>query len=108
MDTIRLQGIQCRVRLGVPEKERRKPQKILIDLSLETDTAAAGKADDFRLAVDYWRVEQAVRQAAQAKEWRLIEALAESTAALVLAGEKQVRAVRVAVHKRPAVMLRTR
>ncbi len=108
MDQVSLEGIQCSVRVGVPEKERRRRQKIAIDLALETDVSAAGRSDDFRLAVDYWSVENVVREAAEAREWRLVEALAESTASLILSQFKAVRAVRVRVRKRPAVMPGTR
>jgi dihydroneopterin aldolase len=96
------------VRIGVPEKERAKRQKILIDLTLETDVSEAGKKDDFRLTVDYWAVEKAVRAAAEAREWQLVEALAESTASLILNRYERVLSIKVAVHKTPAVMPKTR
>src|SRR5579883_1235128 len=96
-DVIRLLGIQCRVRVGVPERERRRPQKILIDLDLETDVREAARRDDFRLAVDYWAAEKTVREAVEAKPWVLVEAIAEGVAALILARFALVRAVRVDV-----------
>lgn len=103
-----LKGIECGSRLGVPASERRKVQKVFIDVGLEVDTAQAAAQDDFRLAVDYWAVEKAVRSLARAGERRLIETLAEHLAALVLSTQKSVRAVEVAVHKTPSVMPRTR
>lgn len=108
MDKVWLKGIKCRCRIGVPEGERLRPQEILIDVGLEFSTAAAGTRDDFHLTVDYWAIEKAVRKTAEIGERRLVEALAEQIAALALAFDKRIRAVSVAVHKKPAAMPRTR
>lgn len=108
MDRIRLEGIACRVRLGVPAAERRRRQTVLVDIILELDLRAAGRRDDVRATVDYGSLEKAVRAAAEAGERRLVERLAEELAALALARERRCRAVSVAVRKRPAAMPRTR
>src|SRR5438552_13163590 len=108
MDKIWLYGVECRCRVGVPDAERRKPQKILVDVGLELDVSRAAARDDFRLTADYWAVEKAVRETAEHGERQLAETLAEQIAALVLRQEKRVSAVRVIVHKKPAVMKRTR
>lgn len=108
MDRIRLVGIECRCRLGVPAEERRAPQKILIDVALELDVSAAAARDDFRKTADYWAIEKAVRQAAETGERQLAETLAEQVARAVLAKDKRIAAVEVAVHKKPAVMPKTR
>lgn len=108
MDFIRLEGVACRVRLGVPAAERAKRQTVLVDLALELDLRAAGRSDDFRNAADYWALEKAVRREAEGRERCLVEALAEDLAALALRLERRARSVRVRVLKRPAVMPRTR
>jgi FolB domain-containing protein len=107
MDRIWLYGIECRCRIGVPVAERRKPQELLIDVGLHIDTAPAAARDDFRLTADYWAVEKAVRQTAETGERRLVEALAEQIAKIVLAMDKKSAAVTVIVHKKAAVMPRT-
>lgn len=108
MDKIWLQGIECRSRVGVPCAERRRPQKILIDVGMELDASWAGARDDFRQTADYWGVEKAVRESAESGERQLVETLAEQVAALILKREKNISAVTVLVHKKPAVMTRTR
>lgn len=108
MDRIWLYGIECRCRVGVPASERKKPQKILIDVGLEVDVAASAARDDFRLAADYWAVEKAVRETAERGERQLAETLAEQVAKAVLAKDKKIAAVAVLVHKKPAVMPKTR
>jgi dihydroneopterin aldolase len=102
-----LRGISCSVKLGVPASERRRRQKVLIDVGLKTDIRKAAAGDDFRLTADYWAVEKAVRAMAESGQRRLVETLAEQAAALVLSGQKGVRSVRVIVRKRPVVMPRT-
>jgi len=107
-DHIWLYGIDCRCKVGVPAAERRRRQKILIDVGLEADVAAAARADDFRLAADYWAVERAVRAAVEAGERQLLETLAEEAAAAALRAAPMARAVSIVARKRPAVMPRTR
>ena len=108
MDHIWLKEIECRVRLGVPDSERRKPQRILVDVGLELDLRSAGQSDDFRATVDYWGVEKWVREVSQRGEFRLAEHLAETLAHAALTGDPRFRSVVVRVHKKPAVMPRTR
>jgi dihydroneopterin aldolase len=92
----------------VPDAERRKPQKILIDVGLELDVSKAAARDDFRLTADYWAVEKAVRACAETGERRLVETLAQKLAELLLAEDKKLAAVTIIVHKKPAVMPKTR
>lgn len=108
MDEVWLEGVECRVHLGVPAQERKRRQKVLIDVGLETDCSKPAADDDFRLAVDYWAVEKAVRAEAEARERRLCETLAEQLAALVLRTQVRARAVTIRVHKKPFVMPKTR
>lgn len=107
-DRIILSGIECRVHLGVPDSERKRRQKVLIDVELEADAAKAARTDDPSKAVDYWAVEKAVRAAAESTPRRLLETLAEHAAAAVLSADSRIRAVRVRARKYPAVMPRTR
>lgn len=107
-DKIWLKGLACRVRLGVPAAERRKRQTVTVDLGLELDLSPAAARDDFRLTVDYAALELAVRRLAETGECALVETLAESLAAEVLRLGAKINAVTVLVHKKPAVMPRTR
>ena len=97
-DRIRIEGLVCRARVGVPEGERRKRQKILIDLELETDLRRAGRSDDFKETVDYAAVSREVKRLAEGKSFRLVEAIAESAAGCVLTKFK-VKRVMVRVRK---------
>jgi dihydroneopterin aldolase len=107
-DLIRLTGVSCRCRIGVPAAERARRQTILLDLALETDAARAAALDDFREAVDYQAVERLVRAEAEGRECALLETLAERVAAAVLRAQPRVSAATVSARKRPAVMPKTR
>lgn len=102
-----LNGVECRVKVGVPASERARRQKILVDAGLETDVRPAAAKDDFRLAADYWALEKLLIATAEAGERALVETLAERLAAAVLA-KFAVPAVTIRVHKTPAVMPKTR
>lgn len=106
-DMIWLNGVECRVKVGVPAAERSRRQKVLIDVGLESDVRPAAARDDFRLAIDYWAVEKLIRSEAEAGERALVETLAERLAAAVLA-KTAAAAVVIRVRKTPAVMPRTR
>lgn len=106
-DIIRLSGIECRVKIGVPASERSRRQKILVDVGLETDIRLAAARDDYRRALDYWEVEKLVRAEAETGERALVETLAERLAAVLLT-KTAAAAVTVRVRKTPAVMPKTR
>lgn len=107
-DMIWLNGVACRVKVGVPAAERARRQAVLVDVGLEVDVRPAAARDDFRLAADYWAVEKLVRAEAEAGERALIETLAERLAASVLKAKTPASAVTIRVRKTPAVMPKTR
>lgn len=104
MDRVWLLDVQCPARLGVTESQRRARQTVLLDLALEADVRPAGEKDDFRLAVDYWAVENAVREAVESRPWQLVESVAEHVASLLLSQQKAVAAVWVRARKKPRTM----
>ena len=108
MDMIWLIGVECRVRLGVPDWERKKAQKIWLDIGLEVPLAEAGRSDDVRDTVDYWAIEKEARKIAESGEYRLAERLAWRVAEGVLRCDRRLRAVQITAHKRPKVMPKTR
>ena len=84
MDKILIKGLVCRARVGVPEWERRKRQKILIDLQLSVDLRKAGRSDRVEHTVDYAAVAREVKRWVEGRPFILVEAIAESAAGLVL------------------------
>lgn len=98
MDHVILHGARLEARIGVTEEERARPQELVIDLELETDTREAARTDDLAHSVDYAAVWRRTAGVAGRQPYALVETLAERIAAALLDGFP-VRAVRVRVRK---------
>lgn len=98
-DRLRLHGLAVACRLGVFEWERRRPQRVRIDLELPIDAARAAWRDAIEDAVDYARLVADVKQHVRSRTYRLMETLAQDVAALIL-GSLRPRWVQVRVTKR--------
>lgn len=107
MSAIQLRGLTCRAKVGVPDWERRKRQKVTLDLTLSLDLKAAALSDDLKDSVDYWGVEKAVRAAVEGSEFKLLERLADAALDAALACDGRIRGAAVRAAKRPAVMPKT-
>jgi dihydroneopterin aldolase len=72
-------------RHGVLEEERVQPQPFEIDVELSLDLSPAGASDDLRRTADYREVFEIVRDTIEGSSRQLIESLAETIAARLLA-----------------------
>lgn len=79
-----ISDLEVRFRVGVPEEERREPQRLLLTVEMRSDFAAAIKTDSIAATVDYFAVSQALLNFGDGKEWRLIEKLAADVAEMIL------------------------
>jgi dihydroneopterin aldolase len=77
-DSILISGLQVRCVIGVHAWELHQPRPLLIDLELGIDVRDAAASDRLRDAVDYKAVADEVIAFAAAREFRLLETLAES------------------------------
>ena len=102
-DRILLTGILAEGRHGVHEHERLTPQAFEIDVELALDLQPAGTSDELDRTVDYSAVDVRVRELVESRSFQLIEALAETIAADILA-TYPVEEVVVRIRK-PAVLL---
>jgi 7,8-dihydroneopterin aldolase/epimerase/oxygenase len=102
MDRISIEGIQFSCVIGTQEWERKLKQKLTIDLGLEQDLSTVGQSDRLEDSIDYAAVVDAVTGLAVESEFKLIEALAEAIAALILT-EFSVATAEVTVNKGAAV-----
>ena len=97
-DRILLTGLRVRGRHGVLPHEAQLGQVFVVDLELVLDLAPAGRSDDLWRTVDYGSLASRVAEVVGGRPRRLLEAVAEDVADLVLADER-VRQVRVRVAK---------
>lgn len=102
-DRIRLEGLEVEAVVGVYPHEHLAPQRLVLDVSVETDTREAGLSDALGHTVDYDQIARICRAVA-GERLHLIEALAERVAAKVLALDaSRVQRVWVRVAKPQAV-----
>ena len=80
-----ISDLEVRFRVGVPDEERREPQRLLLRVEMRNDFSAAIKTDSIAATVDYFAVSQALLKFGEGREWRLIEKLAGDMAEMVLA-----------------------
>ena len=97
-DRILLSGLRVHGRHGVLPHEAQLGQVFVVDLELAVDLAEAGRTDDLERTVDYGSLAGRVAEVVGGRPRRLLEAVAEDVAQLVLADER-VREVRVRVTK---------
>lgn len=98
MGAIRIEELEVHYRVGVPDEERARPQRLLINLRMDVDFEEAAKSDDLAHTVDYFAVCQRLLQFGEGRSWKLIEKLAADIADTILA-EFAVASVEVEVRK---------
>jgi len=84
MDIIFIEELRAEARVGIHPREQALPQPIEISLEIGVDTAAARTSDDLRDTVDYASVVARLREELARCHFKLLEALAEHIANLVL------------------------
>jgi FolB domain-containing protein len=98
MDTITIADLEVSFFVGVPDEERRDPQRLLLTVEMHRDLSAAATTDDLTRTIDYHAVSRRILALGQGRSWKLIERLAGDVAALVLT-EFGADSVRVEVKK---------
>jgi FolB domain-containing protein len=102
---IELRGLRVLGRHGVSDEERSAEQPFEIDIDVALDTTLAASSDDVADTVDYQALAVDACEVVEKRSFRLLEALAEAVARVLLAHEAVLQ-VTVSVRKlRPPVPL---
>lgn len=102
MDTVFIRDLRVQTLVGIFEWERRIRQEIRLDIEMGFDIRKAAGSDSIDDTLDYKAVSQRVKTHVEASSFQLVEALAESIAALILK-EFDVSSVRLTLNKTGAV-----
>jgi len=102
MDKVFIEKLRVQCIIGVDDNERKRPQDILVSITLHADTRRAAKTDKIADCVDYETLSREIRALAERARRFTVEALAEDVARLCL-GRPGVRKARVRVEKPGAV-----
>lgn len=97
-DRITISGLSVETRIGVTDKERSRPQDVLIDIDIARDLSAAGSSDMLEDTIDYDGLVTEVAALVRASECNLLERLAVKIADQV-AAKQGVSGVTVRVGK---------
>ena len=79
-DEIRIEELELRARIGVPDEERAEPQRLTISLVLQATSRFSDLDDDLARAIDYAAVCEEVRRFVAGRRDKLIETLAHEMA----------------------------
>jgi len=83
-DRIFLHGLTAECIIGFIDWERRLKQTVVVDLELPVDCRRAATTDEVADTLDYKKVAKRALAFIEASEFRLVEALAEGLALLIL------------------------
>lgn len=84
MDEIRIENLEIYAGHGVFPEENRNGQPFFVNVTLYTDTRAAGQKDDLTLSTHYGEVSHLIHRCFREKTFQLIESAAEYAAEQVL------------------------
>ncbi|WP_313951292.1 dihydroneopterin aldolase [Accumulibacter sp.] len=84
MDIIFIDQLRATALIGIYPREKAMPQTVEISLQIGTSTASAGASDDIRHTIDYAVVTERLRAELAARQFNLLERLAEYVATLLL------------------------
>jgi dihydroneopterin aldolase len=80
-DLIRVIDLEVHTYIGVPEEERRNPQRLLVSFELSVDSFThAASTDNIAWTIDYANVARHIQQVAARRSRKLLETLAEEIA----------------------------
>ncbi|MBI2841593.1 MAG: dihydroneopterin aldolase [Acidobacteria bacterium] len=98
VDTILIDGIQIRPRIGTTAGERASRPRCSVDVEIECDLSAPARSDRLTDTIDYYGIYQDVKRAAGEREYCLLERFAGVIADTVLE-RPSVHAASVTVRK---------
>jgi FolB domain-containing protein len=102
MDQVIIRDLLARGVIGISDRERDRPQDILINLVFFTDVSQAGLSDNIQDCINYAEMSRKVITLAESAKRYTVEALATDIANLCLQ-ESKAQIVRVRVEKPGAV-----
>jgi dihydroneopterin aldolase len=97
MRVICIKGLELWTHIGIPEEERMREQRVLIDVRMELASHERGTGDDLSGSIDYEMVARRVRLLAQSPH-RTLEKFGEDIVTALLQ-EKNAKHIEIILHK---------
>ena len=83
MDRVFVEGLRVETIIGIHPWEREVRQRLVVQLEVAVDVAAVAATDNIDLTIDYSALADRVRGFIRDGRYRLLETLAEETAAMI-------------------------
>lgn len=99
LGTIRIEALHVDCIVGILDSERATPQRLLIDVELDTDFAPAAASERVTDTVNYAEVADRLCALAIEGRFRLVETFANRACELLLDSYPQLRRVRITARK---------
>ena len=103
---IRLEQLELTACIGVPESERRRPQRLFADIDVWCGGGMAEQSDEVNDSVDYARLADLLREEASTVDVKLLERLIAILGNAVLEKFPAAREVRIRLRK-PGIIPRS-
>lgn len=102
-DAILIRGLELDCIVGVRPPERKRPQRVRLDISLGVDLSPAARSGRITRTIDYARVADEVQNMLRFREYRLMESAAEELSAMLFAAHPPLASVEVYIEKPEAL-----
>ncbi len=102
MDKIFISGLTIETIIGIYDWERTTRQRVILDLQMSADIAAAASTEDVSSALNYKTVSEALTELIENSDFQLIETMAERICEFVMT-EFGVAWVQLTLHKPDAL-----
>jgi FolB domain-containing protein len=84
MSKISIVDLEVFYRVGVPDEERAKPQRLLLTVVIDFDFSSAAMNDRLAKTIDYFVIAQQLLKFGERRSWKLIETVVTDIADLIL------------------------
>ena len=105
VDTITIKDLGVLCRIGVPDEERSKPQRLLITVEMSGDFSRAAQSDEIAHTINYYDVSLRITSLCETHSFKLIEKLAHEIGRILL---DDFRAERVSVEVKKYILSNAR
>jgi len=103
MDKIIIKGLELRINIGLPEKERSKKQKVILDCEISHSLIKAGRSDRIKDTINYSKVSTRITEISNQK-FLTLESLAYQVATAIKS-EFKAKQVKI-LAKKPGALKR--
>ena len=107
-DSLFIEALELDCIVGIRPAERRRPQRVRVDVRMMLDLARAGRSGRFGHTVDYSLVVEEISRLLHIREYRLVEMATEEIAGMLFAAHPLLDAVAIRLEKPEALGGRAR